>query len=60
MFRVFALFAATLIVAPQSSAEIYKCTAKNGLPLYQNFPCEIDSPRQPPGPALDGEACRAT
>jgi hypothetical protein len=26
-----------------ASAEIFKCKAKNGADLYQNFPCEIDS-----------------
>ena len=24
-------------------ADIFKCVAKNGLPLYQNFPCQFDS-----------------
>ena len=28
---------------PSASAEIFKCTAKNGLALYQNFPCQFDS-----------------
>ena len=36
-------FVAVLLMAGDASAEIFKCTAKNGLPLYQNFPCEIDS-----------------
>jgi hypothetical protein len=26
-----------------AGAEIFKCKAKNGADLYQNFPCEIDS-----------------
>jgi hypothetical protein len=26
-----------------ASAEIFKCKAKSGADLYQNFPCEIDS-----------------
>ena len=29
--------------ASAASAEIYKCQAKSGSPLYQNFPCPIDS-----------------
>ena len=38
------VFASVLVAAPQCSAEIFKCTAKSGLPLYQNFPCDVDSP----------------
>jgi len=33
----------TLLITPAVSAEIYKCVAKNGTDLYQNFPCELDS-----------------
>ena len=29
--------------APAISAEIFKCVAKDGSPLYQNFPCQFDS-----------------
>lgn len=29
--------------APLASAEIFKCVAKDGTPLYQNFPCQFDS-----------------
>jgi len=29
--------------SPLAAAEIYKCVAKDGAPLYQNFPCAIDS-----------------
>jgi len=36
-------FATALLLAGEVSAEIFKCKASNGLPLYQNFPCEIDS-----------------
>jgi len=32
-----------LFVAPLASAEIFKCVAKNGLDLYQNFPCQFQS-----------------
>src|SRR3954451_19989682 len=27
--------------SPLAAAEIYKCVAKDGAPLYQNFPCAI-------------------
>lgn len=29
--------------APAVAGEIFKCVAKDGIPLYQNFPCNIDS-----------------
>lgn len=32
-----------LFVAPAASAQIFKCVAKDGTDLYQNFPCGIDS-----------------
>ena len=32
-----------LCVAHPASAEIFKCTAKDGTALYQNFPCQFDS-----------------
>ena len=32
-----------LFVAPLASAQIFKCVAKDGTDLYQNFPCGIDS-----------------
>ena len=42
-----ALIALILVPAfcatPPASAEIFKCTAKDGTALYQNFPCEFDS-----------------
>jgi hypothetical protein len=31
------------IAAAASDAEIFKCSTKDGKPLYQNFPCSIDS-----------------
>ena len=31
------------LVAPAVAGEIFKCVAKDGGPLYQNFPCYIDS-----------------
>jgi hypothetical protein len=32
-------------------AEIFKCSAKDGTPLYQNFPCNVDSLGSMPSPA---------
>ena len=32
-----------MLVATQSSAEIFKCVGKEGLDLYQNFPCPFES-----------------
>ena len=37
------IFVPALCVAPLASAEIFKCVAKNGGDLYQNFPCQFDS-----------------
>ena len=45
------IIAVALLVALPASAEIFKCVAKDGTALYQNFPCPIDSlgslPSQP-------------
>ena len=38
-----------LTASAPCSGEIFKCTAKSGLPLYQNFPCEFDSLGDLPG-----------
>jgi hypothetical protein len=42
-----ALIALTLLaafcVSLPASAEIFKCVARDGSPLYQNFPCQFDS-----------------
>jgi len=32
-----------VFAAMPASAEIYKCAAKSGEPMYQNFPCSIDT-----------------
>jgi hypothetical protein len=32
-----------LLMAPAVSAEIFKCVGKNGLDLYQNFPCQFET-----------------
>jgi hypothetical protein len=43
--------ACTALATRPALAEIFKCSAKDGTPLYQNFPCNIDSlgslPSQP-------------
>lgn len=31
------------LAAPAFAGEIFKCVAKDGSPLYQNFPCQYDS-----------------
>jgi hypothetical protein len=44
MFRLLWLVIASLtLAAPSSLAEIFKCKSKDGLTLYQNFSCDIDS-----------------
>jgi hypothetical protein len=32
-----------VLVSPLASAEIFKCVAKDGTDLYQNFPCQFES-----------------
>src|SRR5262249_15041412 len=32
-----------LLATPVVAGEIFKCVAKDGSPLYQNYPCYIDS-----------------
>ena len=38
-----ALLALSSSFSSLAGAEIFRCMAKNGLPLYQNFPCQFDS-----------------
>jgi hypothetical protein len=38
-----ALILPPLCATPLASAEIFKCVAKDGTALYQNFPCQFDS-----------------
>lgn len=44
--------ACAALAADPAGAEIFKCVAKSGATLYQNFPCEVDSlgslPSAPP------------
>ena len=40
---VVALILPAFCAAPATCAEIFKCVAKDGTALYQNFPCEFDS-----------------
>jgi len=37
------LLSCLVLVAPLASAQIFKCVAKDGTDLYQNFPCGLDS-----------------
>jgi len=37
------IYVSMLGISPPAFAEIFKCVAKNGSPLYQNFPCQFDS-----------------
>lgn len=43
-----ALLALT-VLAP-AHAEIYRCPSKAGMPVYQNFPCDVDRPAFGPAP----------
>ena len=43
-----ALMLPAFCAAPLASAEIFKCVAKDGMALYQNFPCQFDSIRWMP------------
>ena len=43
MAKSVSVFCLLFFFAPVASAEIFKCVTKDGLPLYQNFPCGIDS-----------------
>ena len=47
------LLVATLVAvlaATPAHAEIYACTAKSRLPVYQNFPCQFDRLADAPAP----------
>jgi hypothetical protein len=37
------IFVPAFCATAPASAEIFKCVAKDGTPLYQNFPCQFDS-----------------
>ena len=43
MPRLIWIAASVLVVASQAQAEIFKCGGKDGLVVYQNFKCELDS-----------------
>jgi hypothetical protein len=42
MLKSVCVLFSVLLVAPLSSAEIFKCVGKNGEALYQNFPCQFE------------------
>src|ERR1700676_4285735 len=56
MAKSVSIFWLMLFVAPLASAQIFKCVAKNGTDLYQNFPCGIDSIGSMP---TDGQSGRS-
>jgi hypothetical protein len=43
MSRSLCMLLSIVFVAPLASAEIFKCVAKDGTDLYQNFPCQFES-----------------
>jgi hypothetical protein len=43
MSKSLSLLLFVMLVAPLASAEIFKCVAKDGTDLYQNFPCQFES-----------------
>src|SRR5690348_5429902 len=43
MSRLACALLCAMWVASQASAEIFKCVGKNGLDLYQNFPCQFET-----------------
>ena len=46
------ILVSTLAIAAPVTSEIYKCTSKAGLTMYQNFPCQYDSNPEPPKGAM--------
>ena len=56
MAKSVSIFWFLLFVAPFASAQIFKCVAKDGTDLYQNFPCGIDSIGSMP---TDGQSGRS-
>jgi len=43
MSRSASILFCVMLVASHASAEIFKCAGKDGLDLYQNFPCQFES-----------------
>lgn len=59
MWKAICIALAASFLAAQASAEIFKCVGKNGLDLYQNFPCQFDSISWKPD-AQNAQASSAT
>ena len=59
MLKFLWVFVATLVLTPSSFAEIFKCKGKDGLALYQNFPCDVDSLGTAPDRPADVKAAPA-
>ena len=49
---VTAVLVSVLLIASPVAAEIFKCATKDGMPRYQNFPCNIDSLGLPSNPSV--------
>jgi len=43
MSRFAGVLLSAMVLASTSHAEIFKCVGKDGLDLYQNFPCQFES-----------------
>jgi hypothetical protein len=53
MWKLVWVVAPLCFMAAPTSAEIFKCAGKDGVVVYQNFPCDVDSLGSlPTGPAL--------
>jgi hypothetical protein len=59
MGRSVGIFWLLLLLAPLASAQIFKCVAKDGTDLYQNFPCGIDSIGSMPTNGQSGQSEKA-
>ena len=43
MLKLLSVLLPVLIIAPFTSADVFKCVGKGGEDLYQNFPCALES-----------------
>ena len=51
LFPAVALACIATLAATPARSEIYRCTGKSRMPVYQNFPCEFDRLSLVPGGA---------
>jgi hypothetical protein len=63
MSKILGVLLFMVLVAPRVSAEIFQCVGKDGMNLYQNFPCQFDSmgwmPMNPPSTKTPSAASNA-